>query len=397
MSIVQNNIADFITFLYRKRKNQVPPAQLLEGWRALSNEEISVQLDGLFASWGLSETEKKQEINAFFKETLFTPKVTQAPVSQAPPPPMPPPVQVRQQAALPPARPSATKKRSLWVVLILLLLLAGYTGYQYMNYSRASYIYTITDNVSVRNEEKEIVARLDLFEVKSNIPSYQKMKAVDDRIYYRAIDNTDKTYPCRKVMLEEGSFIAYLFNRSNLFGYVNTNYVVDNVKEFNLYQTAFKEVKSNKAENADLKALYRKIIIGSMSLDGDMENKYIALHAGGIPKSVLDATFAVIKQPVTENVKYVIIAGMSDGYYYSFEGDIKNNNFEAPQKIMAINAEGQTVALSGNYRFMNKEDKIILYDCISNAPTNYEAKKDTNGKITAFEYKEPSLLEQIFE
>lgn len=375
-----------------------PPAQLLEGWKALSNEEISTQLDGLFASWGLSDTDKKNEINAFFKETLFTPKVKPAvavpePVPVLPPPPPP----VRPQAAVMPVQRASKKKRSIWVAVAILALLALYTGYQYMNFSRASYIYTITDNVSVRNEAKEIVARLDLFEVKSNIPSYQKMKAVDDRIYYRGIDNTDKTYPCRKVLLDESSFLSYLLNRPNLFGYVNTNYVVDNVKEFNLYQTAFKEVKTNKSENADLKALYRKIIIGSMGLDPAMENKYIAIHASGIPRSAQDATFAVIKQPVVDNVKYVIIAGLSDGFYYSFEGDIKNNNFNAPQKIMVVNADGQTLALSGNYRFMNKEDKIILYDCITNAPTNYEAKKDANGKITAFEYKEPTLLEQIFE
>lgn len=373
-----------------------PPAQLLEGWKALSNEEIGAQLDGLFTSWGLSEADKKNEINAFFKETLFTPKVKPpetAPVPVLPPPPPP----VRPQSAVIPVRGTTRKKRSLWVAAAILALLALYTGYQYMNFARASYIYTITDNVSVRNEAKEIVARLDLFEVKSNIPSYQKMKAVDDRIYYRGIDNTDKTYPCRKVLLDESSFLSYLFGRPNLFGYVNTNYVVDNVKEFNLYQTAFKEVKTNKSENADLKALYRKIIIGSMGLDPAMENKYITIHAGGIPRSVQDATFAVIKQPVVENVKYVIIAGLSDGFYYSFEGDIKNNNFNAPQKIMVVNAEGQTLALSGNYRFMNKDNKIILYDCITNTPTNYEAKKDANGKITAFAYKEPSLLEQIFE
>lgn len=393
MSIAQNNIAEFITFLYKKKKNIAPPAALLEGWKALSNEEIDVQLDGLFASWGLGEAEKKQEINAFFKETLFAPKPQAAPKMPPPPPPRPQP----QQTLPAVRRKPAAWKRSLWVVAAIVLLLAGYTGFRYMSYAGASYIYTITDNVSVRNEEKEIVARLDLFEVKSNIPSYQKMKAIDDKIYYRGIDNSDKTYPCRKVLLQENNFLAYLFNRQGQFGYVNTNYVVDNVKEFNLYQTAFKEIKTNKAENADLKALYRKIIIGSMSLDAGMENKYIAIHAGGIPRSALDATFAVIKQPVTENVKYVIIAGMSDGYYYSFEGDIKSNNFTAPQKIMVINAEGQTEPLSGNYRFMNKDGNIILYDCIRAAATNYEAKKDDNGKIVAFAYKEPSLLQQIFE
>lgn len=391
MSITRNNIGDFITFLYRKRKGQEPPTQLIEGWKALSNDAIANELSGLFRSWGLTDEDKRMEINAFFKETLF-PSKTQ-------PQPKVIPVAVTQPPVAQPGFPPFKKKRKRWPVYLLaiIVILGGYVGYRYMAYSSMNYLYTITDNVQVRDENKKVVARMDLYKVKGTIPSFQKLKAVDKQIYYRGIDNSENLYPSRKVLLKEVGFLGYLFGASGDIGYVNTNYVVDNVKEFDLYQTAFKEVKNNKAENADLKAIYRKIIIGSMSLDGDTENKYIALHTSGIPRSAADATYGIIKQTIRENVKYIIIAGLSDGYYYSFEGDIKNSDFSAPERIMLTNAEKQTQPLKGAYRFMNKDGKIILYDCLTNTPTNYEAEKDGNGKITAFVYKAPSLIEEIFD
>lgn len=393
MSITNNNIGDFITFLYKKRKGQEPPAQLLEGWKSLSNDAIAQQLSGLFQSWGLTDEDKRSEINAFFKETLFPPKPQQ-------PAPRVVPVAVQPAQPSAPLYPPVKRRKKRWplvLVLVLLAIAAGYTGLQYLAFSSMKYIYTITDNVLVRNENKEIVARMDLYTVQGSTPSFQKLKAVDKEIYYRSIDNTDQTYPFRKVLIKEGNFLSYLLKRNNDIGYVNTNYVVDNVKEFDLYQVAFKEVKNNKAENADLKAVYRKIIIGSMSLDPATENKFIALHTGSIPRSAADATYGIIKQTIKENVKYILIAGLSDGFYYSFEGDIKNNDFSAPQKIMVTNADKETKPLTGVYRFMDKDNKIILYDCITNAPTNYEAQKDNNGRITAFVYNAPNLLEQLFE
>lgn len=391
MSITKNNIADFITYLFRKRKGQDPPSQLTEGWKALSNEEIGDQLSGLFHSWGLTDEDKRNEINAFFKESLFAPK----PQPQQAPRVVPVAVHEQPVQPAPVLIPGRRKKRWPYIVLPVAALLLGYLGYQYMAYSSMQYLYTITDNVSVRDEHKEIVARMDLYKVEGSVPSFQKMKAVDKEIYYRNIDNTDNLYPCRKVWLKEGGFFSYLFKNNKDVGYVNTNYVVDNVKEFDLYQTAFKEVKNNKAENADLKAIYRKIIIGSMSLDGDTGNKFIALHTSGIPRAAADATYGILKQSLKDNVKYVIIAGLSDGFYYRFEGDIKNNEYSAPEKITVTGEDQSTKPLNGAYRFMNKGGKIILYDCVANMPTYYEAQKDANGKISSFVYNAPTLIEQI--
>ena len=170
---------------------------------------------------------------------------------------------------------------------------------------------------------------------------------------------------------------------------MNTNYVVDNYNEFRLYQTAFKEVKNNKAENTALKAIYRKVIIGSMGLDPDMTDKYIVTHTENLPRAAVDRTYAVLKQTIVDNIKYVIIAGLSDGYYYRFEGDIKENKFVAPEKIEVINGNSDPVPLGGSYRFFNIGRSAYLYDCKANLPLNFEAVEDSNGKIHAFEYKLP--------
>jgi hypothetical protein len=395
MSINNSNISDFITFLFRKRKGTEPPPELLERWKALTNDEIGAQLSGLFQSWGLTDEDKRMEINTYFKEALFTPKTASAP--QPRPRVVAVPADQPAQQPFNPFPPKQKKKsRWTWITVLALVLIGGFVGVRYISFAGMQYVYTITDNVLVRNEAKDVVARMDLYAAGGSTPSFQKLKAVDKEIYQRSIDNTDKVYPCRKVLLGDISFLSYLFKGTGEVGYVNTNYVVDNVKEFNLYQTAFKEVKNNKAENSDLKAIYRKIIIGSMSLDPAMENRYITLHTNSIPRSAADATYGIIKQNITNNVKYILIAGLSDGYYYSFEGDVQSNDFTAPQKIMLVTDEGEK-ALTGTYRFMNRDGKIILYDCLTNSPTNYEAQKDGDGKITSFAYKEPKLLDQIID
>ena len=126
-----------------------------------------------------------------------------------------------------------------------------------------------------------------------------------------------------------------------------------------------------------------------MGLDPDMADKYIVTYTSGIPRSAVDKTYAILKQTIVENIKYVIIAGLSNGYYYRFEGDIKENTFAAPEKIEVINNERDPVPLSGSYRFFNIGKSTYLYDCKANLPLSFEAIKDEKGKISAFRYKAP--------
>lgn len=333
------------------------------------------------------------EINAFLKETLFTPK----PATQQ----RPKTVVVTPSNPLLQSFPTDTKKKrssKTWFRFgtAFLIIILGFLGYKYIAFKNTKYLYTITDNVSIRNDDNKIVARMDLFPVQGSTPSFQKLKALDNEIYYKSIDNSGQLFPFRKVLLKEGSFVSYLFGQNKETGYVNTNYVVDNVKEFDLYQTAFKEVKNNKNENADLKAIYRKIIIGSMSMDPSTDQKYISLHTNNLPKSAINATYGIVKQSIKTNVKYNIIAGLSDGNYYSFLGDIQNNEYTAPLPITMVDENGESKPLTGSYRFINKDGRIALYDCLTNAVTNYKSQKNTEGNITSFVYEEPpSIIDDI--
>jgi hypothetical protein len=386
MSINKNNIADFIRYLFKKRKGAEPPQTLLDGWAALSNDEIATQLSGLFQSWGMTDEDKRIEINSFLKDYLFTPKP--APAKR------PPTVVVAPSNNTSQDQPILKKKKGSRMLVrygtAVLLILLCFLVYKYIAFKNTKYLYTITDNVSIRNDDNRIVARMDLFPVQGATPSFQKLKALDDEIYYKSIDNSGQLFPFRKVLLKEDNFITYLFGRNKETGYVNTNYVVDNVKEFDLYQTAFKEVKNNKEENADLKAIYRKIIIGSMSADASTDQKYISLHTNNLPRSAVRATYGIVKQSIKTNVKYNIIAGLSDGYYYSFIGDIQNNEYAAPQKIMMIDADGESKPMTGAYRFINRDGRIVLYDCLTNAVTNYKSQKNTEGNIASFVYEAPT-------
>ncbi|MFT4062219.1 MAG: hypothetical protein QM642_07675 [Edaphocola sp.] len=395
MSINKNNIGQLIDYLYQNRKGTPAPAELTDRWKSLPEDEIQPQLNGLFASWGMTEADKRTAIYNFLGQNLHAVREQQKEQKPTPPPfvPTPEPTQTHN-----PMDEAAKAKKPKWPIVagVVALALLAFMGYKYLGYASLGHVYTITDNVLVRNDAKEAVARMDLFEVQGNVPSFQKLRVLDKEIYYRGIDNSDKTYPCRKVVLDTYSFMDYLFHKDKGAAYVNTNYVVDNVKEFNLYQTAFKEVKNNKTENAALKAIYRKIIIGSMSQDPSTENKFISLHTSLLPKASVAATYGIIKQTLKDNVQYAIIAGLSDGNYYCFQGNIQDNTFEPPRQILLIESDDETKPLQGEYRFVNRNGNIDLYNCTTNTATDYAAQKDENGIIASFKYKHPDILDTIF-
>jgi hypothetical protein len=406
MSINQNNIADFITYLFRKRKQAEPPHELINNWSRLSNEEIQLELTGLFQHWGLSESDKKSEINSFLKERLFTPQPATLPQSSA----MPNTNTNSNTAHYDRTsevddirRPSLQQQKNVRksrffpkiLATIIVLLLIGLV-YKYIAFTKLADVYTITDNVSVRNENKKIVARMDLYNDRKDSTSFQKLKAVDKETYMRAIDNSDNLYPCRKVYLNDPSFIQFLLGNSGDVGYVNTNYVVDNKKEFELYQTVFKEVKNNKTENTALKATYRKVIVGAMVQNESTQNLYIDLHEGNLTKATVGATYGIVKQTIKNGTQYVVIAGLSDGNYYRFEGDVQSNYYNPPTLVNTIDDDGNTQTLKGAYRFINKGGNTFLYDCLTNSTTNYQLTKDGDGKIYQFQYESPSLLDTLF-
>lgn len=66
MRINRENITQFISYLFWKRKGEAPSRDLLESWEILDDEAIQEHLQVLFHNWGYDEVAQQKEIGAFF-------------------------------------------------------------------------------------------------------------------------------------------------------------------------------------------------------------------------------------------------------------------------------------------------------------------------------------------
>lgn len=405
--INRNNIAAFIAELFQNKYQQAPPSALLAKWENLDDDEIQENLQELFGSWGQSADDLQAAIQRFEQHTAAHGYAS----TQAPPPPEPLPYSLPEQQQeqhvplnaererlkaqyYPPA--IQRRRRSIWpfIIVLALIAVAGYFGYQYYRYSSQGHVYCITANVALRDAAGEMVGRMDLegTKVPNNAPSYSKLRAMDNEVHDLIIDN--RSYPCRKVMEDNASFADYLFHRQSIARYVNANFVVNDKDEYHLYTNIFKQTNNVAQDNRMLKATVRKVIVGSMALKSSLANEYILTHSSQLSSSALAATSSIIVQELRPNQHYIIIAGLSNGKYYRFEGDMNTNQYVPPILVQTMAEDGTNQQdLAGNFRFITKGGVTRLYDVNNpNISSNYVLIKDTIGKILAFQHQPPAPI-----
>src|SRR5690606_20095354 len=84
MPINKNNITRFIAQLYREKKGQEAPQELLNSWAQLSDEDIETNLKGLFESWGMNDNDRNVIVQKFLSQEInHTPHT--APYTYTPP------------------------------------------------------------------------------------------------------------------------------------------------------------------------------------------------------------------------------------------------------------------------------------------------------------------------
>jgi hypothetical protein len=348
--INQSNIVAFIQHLYTLKNNTAAPTDLLQKWGALSNEEIPVQLQNLFAHWQFSTQQQSSITDAFLKQ---------------------------QQSNNKPAINSAIKKNVLRVVGLAVLVPLIYIVYQYYVFANLTPMYAITNNVVIRNDTNAVVARLDLqVPTKTDVPSFASVQALDNTVYDRIIDSTGKAKPFLKVLIGKKDFTAFLWKKNIGIGYINRNYVTADAQEFEQYQTVFGQLNPAEANALDLK--FRKIIIGSLGFDNNLKSKYSN----------------IIKQEIIPNNRYAIIARLSDGFYYRFYGDLVENSFAKPKRIGYV--ENPTIDsdfLSGDllFSYLPNKKKFCIYDC-SGKNLNYYSIHDNQNRVMYFEQQLPEPI-----
>jgi hypothetical protein len=379
--INKNNISTYIRFLYKIKNGSEAPDALINKWSALNDEEIKSNLTQLYAHWNFS-AEKIRETESLFAGSFIKP-VT------APPAFTPPPVKPETKTVQPPAR----KKKSLIPLLSLILIpvlfcAVCYTGYQYYQFQKMHTIYTLTQNVSIRDEQGKTIGNFALLP-NSQSKTYTELIALNTAIYPLSIDSTSKKYDFRKVLFEKPGFLAFL-KKDYEYGYVNANYVIEDKEQFDDYKRIFGKFQG--LDNNRLKLAQRKIIYQILKKSKRYRNSYLLSACKNSNKKFA----GFLSNEIVENTRYQIIAKLEDGYYYSFVGDLNSEAYQEPERVQL---DGSDCNADFLFRYISAESGFKIYNC-NGAVQNIKCIYDDDKMISAFETEaapEPDYIQPIFD
>jgi hypothetical protein len=376
--ITQQNIIAFIKHLYALKHNAAAPENLLQKWSAVPNNDIANQLQLLFTHWGFSQQQQDSITQSFL---------------------------LSQKKNMQSKNKNYFLKKVIKPIIILAITIPlVYTVYQYFLFRNLSTLYAITNNISIRNDSNTIVASMDLqAPPKLDKISYAFVQALDNDVYERRIDSTGQICKVRKINIGAIPFSDFLFHRNLNIGYVNQNFVTDNTADYEQFKIMFGQLSMQEANALDLR--YRKIIIGCIGFDPTLKGKYI-LSSCAFANNKLQKQFtSIIKQEVIANNRYVIIARLSDGYYYRFYGDLVENSFAKPKRIgYNPNPSMESEFLSGDilFKYIPAKKQYAMFDCNGKA-LHYYSVLDNQNRIWYFEQQLPppennsNFLEQIMD
>lgn len=411
MLINKTNIIPFISHLYWERKKEAPPEELLESWRHLNDAEIQEHLHTLFESWGYTPAAADREIALFLARQRpanpaadnlsapttpgpvaapGTPPPYQPPVFATPDPLPPPPVPNYTPPAQPQYRPPQNyppparrkSRRGAWSLLLLLIVALGigvYALFEYTRYTSLKRVYTITDNVAIRDEAGDVVGRMDVYGNPAK-NSFSSLRALDRKEHPLMVGG--KEYNYRKVLADSATFKDFLFRKGEHTYYVSANYMTDNKDDYQLYREVFKAINNNDRESARLTSDYRQVIIGSLRAGGDTK-LYVTNTCNNQNKDLT----SVWKAAAPGGKVKLVAAKMSDGQYYLFAGNPQSNVFEAPQPLYfkAPNLSELQPLTNRDLLFKQSGSNVYLYQC-NGKSTDFFATQDSEGKIKTFQW-----------
>jgi hypothetical protein len=279
---------------------------------------------------------------------------------------------------------------------LALFIPLAYVAYQFYLFNNLKNVYAITNNLSVRNDSNVVIGRMDLQPpTKVNVHSFESLKAVDDDIYERSIDSTGKPKKHRKVIIGSANFLKFLLHSNENIAFVNANFVTDSKQEFEQYKSVFGQLNAEEANQLELR--FRKVIIGSLGYDENLQGKYIMDACASSSKDVRKKMTSILKQEIIANTRFAVIARLSDGYYYRFFGDLAENSFAKPKKIGIVeNPESDADCLTGDlfFKYLPKEKVYSIYDCNGKSMNLYSV-LDTQNRVMYF--KQPAIPHNFLE
>jgi hypothetical protein len=292
-----------------------------------------------------TESEKPALNPATAKTTINTP------VNTVPPKP---PVN-REQTVVKPRY-----KYNYWRigVAIFLILASVYTVYKFIAYQKLGFVYVLTDELLVRtssDKNGKVLGSMNLFGKAKGRDNKETLTFAELKLY-----SNEKQGAFYKVIMSDFPFVSYLFNLDNI-GYVYAKYVTTDKKEQEIYQKIFRPIKDDYYELKSLEFAYRAIIVNAITTQPALMGLVLSKPCDKPNMNARNAPLRIGQYQNKDKTVFFVLVQLSDGNYYSIEGDGFYNALPAKpiylgDELMAIEGKFQ---LKGDYFLWESCDKTI--------------------------------------
>lgn len=252
-------------------------------------------------------------------------------------------------------------KYNFWRIgtVVFLLFASVYTIYKFIAYSKLGYIYVLTDELLVRTSSDKtgkVLGSMNLFGRAKGRDNKEVLTFAELKLYAN-----EKQGAFYKVIMSDFPFVSYLFNLDDM-GYVYAKYVTTDKAEQEKYQKIFKPIKDDYYELKNLEFAYRAIIVNAISTQPALMNQVLKGSCDAPSMSVRNAPLRVGHYQNKDKTVFFVLVQLSDGNYYSIEGDGFYNAL--PAKPIYLNDdlmrdEGK-FTLKGDYFVWENCDKTVI-------------------------------------
>ena len=282
--------------------------------------------------------------------TAVKPAVNPSPANIPPKPPV-----NRESTAIKPRY-----KYNYWRIgmVVFFILASIYTVYKFIAYQKLGFVYVLTDELLVRtssDKNGKVLGSMNLFGKAKGRDNKETLTFAELKLY-----SNEKQGAFYKVIMSDFPFVSYLFNLDNM-GYVYAKYVTTDKKEQETYQKIFKPIKEDYYELKSLEFAYRAIIVNAITTQPALMQLVLSKPCDKPSMNTRNAPLRIGQYQNKDKTEFFVLVQLSDGNYYSIEGDGFYNALPAKPIYLGedlMSAEGK-FQLKGDYFIWESCDKTI--------------------------------------
>jgi hypothetical protein len=247
-------------------------------------------------------------------------------------------------------------KYNYWRIgtVVFLILASVYTVYKFIAYQKLGFVYVLTDELLVRtssDKNGKVLGSMNLFGKAKGRDNKETLTFAELKLY-----SNEKQGAFYKVIMSDFPFVSYLLNLNNI-GYVYAKYVTTDKKEQEVYQKIFRPIKEDYYELKSLEFAYRAIIVNAITTQPALMGQVLSRPCDKPKMNERNAPLRIGQYQNKDKTVFFVLVQLSDGNYYSIEGDGFYNAL--PAKPIYLGDE----LMAAEGKFQLKGDAFVWESC----------------------------------